>query len=70
MPSIDLHHSLDHQERCVLGGMVRGQSVQDIADEMRLPIEEVREVRCGLLTKLNARCNADLVRTGLIAGLR
>ena len=69
MPSMDLRYSLNDKEKRVLSGIIRGESIQQISNQMGLTIESVRDIRSDLFVRLSAGCSADLVRIGLMAGL-
>lgn len=60
---------LSRRERQVLGGLVRGHTNREIADQLGVGVKSVESYRARLRAKLGADTRADLVKIAAEAGL-
>lgn len=63
------HERLSKREFHILNLLVRGKTVNDIADELAISNKTVSTHKARLMQKMNITSNADLVRYGLVHGL-
>jgi DNA-binding NarL/FixJ family response regulator len=63
------HEQLSERELHILRLLVRGKSVNDIADELSISNKTVSTHKARLMQKLGFQNNADLVRYGIAHGL-
>lgn len=63
------HERLSKREFHILSLLVRGKTVNDIADELAISNKTVSTHKARLMQKMNFTSNADLVRYGLVHGL-
>jgi DNA-binding NarL/FixJ family response regulator len=68
-PRETLDDLLTDREFTVLRGIAAGKSVTDIGHELNLSVKTISTYRARLLSKLNLRTNADLIRYAADHGL-
>lgn len=64
-----LHETLSTREFEVMGMIVSGKRVKDIADELSLSVKTVSTYRSRIMQKMNLKSNAELIRYAVEYGL-
>jgi FixJ family two-component response regulator len=68
--ALEVVSKLTQEERLILGGLVNGLTIGDIATGLSIPYIQVERAKAVLMDKLSAKTTADAVRIGIYANVR